>query len=488
MKSKFAYALLVLLVFLFGFAPINSYADSILRVAAFNLYNPGNHPDSTYEAWGRDLGSRADVLMLSEVGDEKTAKRHVKLLADAAGMRYFEIFRDLAIVSRTPLQNVKRLVIKPDSIFPLSEGHNSGILSVQTNINQIPHQFIANHWGVRDVNMVDAYPWLNSPTRLRAAKAVIGLADRSMPVFVGGDLNAYSGYGPQERPGGTPEVDELRIYFKDAFIEMGLSDADYCSDHRIDYMMVSGSYVPVKYNACLDGRPSDHPFVLVEFKKDTRLPPHDKPIACSVFNDGNSNASSLSEAIYFAGSEAACTPDGTARGFCRRWFGNCVSTTDHSAVTFKVFNDGESGATSSSSAVYNRDPNVACIPDGTSSGNCRRWFGLPMTADRYKAECYLFDDGLTNWIGPTHEIYYRAPGQVCMPNGTSAGACRKWFGNCQVTNQQVPLPPPPTPREQCVRDCKDERDACMADVATKGGPRPQQCVQLYRGCLRGCPP
>jgi len=57
---------------------------------------------------------------------------------------------------------------------------------------------------------------------------------------------------------------------------------------------------------------------------------------------------------------------------------------------------------------------------------------MPATTDGRTAECYLFDDGLSNWIGPTHAIYYRSPGKVCMPDGTSTGACRKWFGNCQV--------------------------------------------------------
>lgn len=173
-------------------------------------------------------------------------------------------------------------------------------------------------------------------------------------------------------------------------------------------------------------------------------PPNDNPVACSVFNDGASNASGLSQAISFAGPEAACVPDGTSRGTCRRWFGNCVSTRDNVAVTFKVFNDGGTSPTAGSGAVLNRAPEVSCIPDGTSTGTCRRWFGLGATANRREVSCYLFDDGLSNWIGPTQAIYYRGPGQVCMPDGTGTGtgACRKWFGNCQVG---APLPPQPQP-------------------------------------------
>ena len=223
-------------------------------------------------------------------------------------------------------------------------------------------------------------------------------------------------------------------------------------------------------------------------------PPNTKPIACNVFDDGYSNLSPPSEAIYFAGNGAACTPDGTSRGLCRRWFGRCVSSTDNVAVNFRTFNDGDRNATTLSDAVYNRAPNVSCIPDGTSTGQCRRWFGMPSTADGRAVECYLFDDGLNNWIGPTEAIYYRQPGQVCMPDGTATGACRKWFGNCQVTDRPAvqpyypPPPPPLSPRQKCLNDCKAERDGCMAEAATRGGPRPQQCVAGFRRCNADCPP
>ncbi len=164
-------------------------------------------------------------------------------------------------------------------------------------------------------------------------------------------------------------------------------------------------------------------------------PPHDKPVACTVFDDGAANESTLSEAIYFADAQTACIPDGTSRGLCRRWFGNCISTTDQVKVAFKVFNDGAANPTPLSRAIYNRAPSSVCIPDNTATGNCRRWLGEAVTENNLKVECYLFNDGLSDWIGPTSAIYYRQPGQVCMPDGTATGACRKWFGNCQVTSQ-----------------------------------------------------
>ncbi len=38
----------------------------------------------------------------------------------------------------------------------------------------------------------------------------------------------------------------------------------------------------------------------------------------------------------------------------------------------------------------------------------------------------------------------------------------------------------------CTQACARDRDACMAEVATPGGPRPQQCVLEYNGCMSGC--
>ena len=48
---------------------------------------------------------------------------------------------------------------------------------------------------------------------------------------------------------------------------MNLANGAHCSNQRIDYIMVSGPYVPVKYEACFsDASPSDHPFVLTTFE------------------------------------------------------------------------------------------------------------------------------------------------------------------------------------------------------------------------------
>jgi len=156
-------------------------------------------------------------------------------------------------------------------------------------------------------------------------------------------------------------------------------------------------------------------------------------VSCTVFDDGYTNPSPVSDAVYFAGDSAACTPDGTAKGNCRKWFGRC--TTVEAAprgVRFRAFDDGDSNVTPASDAVYNRAPNRACVPDGTGTGACRRWFGLADSEDGRPVRCYLFNDGYADVVGPTHAIYYRAPGSVCMPDGSAQGTCRKWFGRCRA--------------------------------------------------------
>jgi hypothetical protein len=38
----------------------------------------------------------------------------------------------------------------------------------------------------------------------------------------------------------------------------------------------------------------------------------------------------------------------------------------------------------------------------------------------------------------------------------------------------------------CENNCKKDRNDCMAEVKNPGGPKPQQCVQEYKGCLNAC--
>lgn len=152
-------------------------------------------------------------------------------------------------------------------------------------------------------------------------------------------------------------------------------------------------------------------------------------VNCAVFNDGYASQSGSSDAIYFRANGSVCKPDGTASGTCRKWFGRCTTNGGEKA-NFTVFNDGYANAAAPSDAVYFQQPQKACVPDGTPSGNCRRWTGRALTASGKPVSCYLFNDGYTSLVGPTDAIYARAPGQVCKPDGTATGTCRKWFGRC----------------------------------------------------------
>lgn len=153
------------------------------------------------------------------------------------------------------------------------------------------------------------------------------------------------------------------------------------------------------------------------------------PIQCSVFDDGYTKMSAAADAVYFAGGNKACTPDGSPEGNCRKWFGRCTTTgSSPQPVKFRVFNDGYVNKTNLMDAVFSSSPRVSCIPDGTPEGDCRRWFGLPETDGGEKVQCFLFNDGYTKRIGPTNAIFYAGPGKVC----TAPGQCRKWFGQCEV--------------------------------------------------------
>jgi hypothetical protein len=141
--------------------------------------------------------------------------------------------------------------------------------------------------------------------------------------------------------------------------------------------------------------------------------------------------SAAADAVYVRAPRQACIPDGTSTGTCRKWFGRC-QTGNGRKVLFRVFNDGDTNQSVRADAVYFPAPNRACIPDGTPTGTCRRWFGLASLQNGRPVECFLFNDGYTNITGPTRAIYLRSNGQVCRPDGTPTGTCRKWFGRCRV--------------------------------------------------------
>lgn len=237
-----------------------SFGPDIVSIATFNMYQPGNHSDATYTWWGQQLGRHASALILTETPD----LRRAQLVADAAGLPHVVFFDDVAIVSQAPIRDVKRHRVDPPGNLT---SNDSIILAVQTDLGGYPHQIIGMHWGIRDAGDELFPPERSAPGRLEAARKVLDMLDPSVPVaFVGGDLNAYSGVGPQRVPGPTAEVNQLRTVLTDPFIAMSQPDDRHCSDQRIDYVMFRGPVSPMRYSACFpEATPSDHPFVLVTF-------------------------------------------------------------------------------------------------------------------------------------------------------------------------------------------------------------------------------
>lgn len=254
-------------------AQVASFGPDALRVATFNLAGVQNHPDSVYERWGRELGSKADIWLLTEAMDQRRAE----LVAQTAGMPYVvkSPQGDVAIASRTPLQNVQTRMIEPSGTLT---SKNSHVIAADTVIAGTPHRFISTHWGIRDSNNALFPAQFSSPSRLLAANAVLELAGNPPGiVFVGGDMNAYSGSGPQDHDNdpttnplflATAEIAQLYSVFRDPFKEMQIPNEQYCSNQRIDYVLVTGPYVGKSFEACHGNAPapSDHPFVLVIFE------------------------------------------------------------------------------------------------------------------------------------------------------------------------------------------------------------------------------
>jgi hypothetical protein len=155
-------------------------------------------------------------------------------------------------------------------------------------------------------------------------------------------------------------------------------------------------------------------------------------VTCNVSGLEPGGASRQSEAFYIADANSVCIPDGSAKGQCLPYFGGCGTASSVGDVSFRVFDDGGTNKSEPSGYLSFSTLNAACST--RSPYACRRWFGMASTSDGRKVQCYLFNDGMSNLVGPTDAIYYRGSGQVCMPDGSATGLCRKWFGNCEVTN------------------------------------------------------
>ena len=187
----------------------------------------------------------------------------------------------------------------------------------------------------------------------------------------------------------------------------------------------------------------------VTFSQEFNGPTAYESVECSVFDDGYSRVAGPSEAIFVSGRTApglnevgkSCVPNNGPYGDCRKWLGKCRTVTSNQGVLFSVFDDGGANISNPSDAIYIDVAGRACVPDGTAAGNCRKWFGMGVTEDNRRVVCSLFNDGFVSTTIRTDAIYFPSPipaaGEACQPDGTARGNCRRWFGRCVV------LVPPP---------------------------------------------
>jgi hypothetical protein len=118
-----------------------------------------------------------------------------------------------------------------------------------------------------------------------------------------------------------------------------------------------------------------------------------------------------------------------------------VTSQTNVPVFFHVFDDGGNNDGGMSDSIFVLRPDQACIPSNNGPGTCRKWFGHGITADQRDVLCDVFDDGSQNIEGPMNAISNLGiQGQenldACIPDQTSTGLCRKWFGKCQAFIKQ----------------------------------------------------
>jgi len=168
-----------------------------------------------------------------------------------------------------------------------------------------------------------------------------------------------------------------------------------------------------------------------------------EPVACSISDDGPSNQLGPSEGIFISGHKdlagKACIPGGEF-GLCRRWFGQCATERTKQPVHFFLFDDTYTNRAGPTDFIYvNKDisggENNVCMPDATPLGTCRKWFGTGFTDDARFVSCSLWDDS-NNVAGPSDALFFPRPipdgGSVCMPSRTPNPTCSRWFGRCQA--------------------------------------------------------
>lgn len=211
-----------------------------------------------------------------------------------------------------------------------------------------------------------------------------------------------------------------------------------------------GAPIALGYNRC--DLPPDTPPPIADFAMvRIRLTPAPagEPVACYTGMDGPdlSTRAGPADAVFLQTSQtravhgSSCVPSANGGpGWCRKWVGSCFTTTTFQPVTFEVFDDGHTNVAERTEVVtFQSTPGKACMPNGTASGLCRKWFGSGLTGDGRKVTCSLFEDGYSQITTPSDALYARLTvpsrpvngiGSFCKPDGSATGTCHKWFGRC----------------------------------------------------------
>jgi hypothetical protein len=134
---------------------------------------------------------------------------------------------------------------------------------------------------------------------------------------------------------------------------------------------------------------------------------------------------------------AFCIPDGSPSGLCGSALGGCTAA-DGRPIQWVVFDDyGVDVATGYTITAQDAGGGYfnACISTGGSTPVCRKWVGSPFGFDAtgqpvYASGCIAADDWSANSVSSQGVLL--SSSSVCVPDGTPSGSCRKWFGSCSL--------------------------------------------------------
>jgi endonuclease/exonuclease/phosphatase (EEP) superfamily protein YafD len=231
-----------------------------LKVGSLNVWNPGPNPLEREKGLAA-LMREADIVLLQELNSKD--RDQVKRLAGLAGMKYAESVDDIGIASVHPFSDFRPHEVKYlFALLPLSEMKLKYVPFCYARflINGRIHHVFSNHWDHRDGEKY------RDSAALAAMKAIKSLPEEDIILF-GGDFNEVRGKR-------NVEAFVLASELKDAL----RPDQDtHCPEvTRVDMIFQRGLTTQSYQAECPSNdpntRPTDHPFLLVEFSVTPHLP------------------------------------------------------------------------------------------------------------------------------------------------------------------------------------------------------------------------